>query len=195
LLREDWRTVLAADFRAMGLPATWRARYHLTNRIALLMRLMRKAEALQTQRGQVDRLRYLVARLRYERLAERVGVDVPLGVFGPGLSIAHRGNVVVNGGARVGRNCRVHPGVLIGAHNGKSPTVGDDVFIGPNVVILGDIRIGDGVVIAANAVVREDVPEGSLVHPVSSVVREGKGGRWTESGGRIGPNMAADNSL
>lgn len=41
--------------------------------------------------------------------------------------------------------------------------IGDDVYIGSNVVVLDGVRIGDGVVIAAGAVVNKDVPPFSVV--------------------------------
>jgi serine O-acetyltransferase len=84
--------------------------------------------------------------------------------FGPGLSIAHRGNIVVNGGARIGANCRIHVGVNIGTEAGKAdaaPTIGDNCYIGPGAKIFGPIMIGPNTVIGANAVVNKSYPEGN----------------------------------
>lgn len=41
---------------------------------------------------------------------------IPLNVFGPGLSIAHFGSIIVNGNAKVGENCRIQDSVTIGAN-------------------------------------------------------------------------------
>lgn len=41
--------------------------------------------------------------------------------------------------------------------------IGNNVFLGQNVVVLGGITIGDGAIIGANAVVTRDVPAGSVV--------------------------------
>lgn len=38
------------------------------------------------------------------------------------------------------------------------PTIGNDVWIGPNAVVVGGITIGDNVLIAANSFVNFDVP-------------------------------------
>lgn len=46
--------------------------------------------------------------------------------------------------------------------NVPPPVIGDDVWIGVNVVILRGVRIGDGAVIAAGAVVAKDVPENEI---------------------------------
>jgi serine O-acetyltransferase len=56
------------------------------------------------------------------------------------------------------------------------PTIEDNVWIGPNAVIVGAITIGKGARILAGAVVTSDVPSGSLVggNP-SSIIREDVG--------------------
>lgn len=48
--------------------------------------------------------------------------------------------------------------VNIGLKNGKAPTIGNNVYIGPGAKLFGGIRIGDNVVIGANAVVNCDFP-------------------------------------
>ena len=81
--------------------------------------------------------------------------SIPLNVFGPGLSIAHYGTIVVNGNAVIGKNCRIQESVTIGATNGssKAPKLGDNVFIGSGARIIGDINVADDIAIGANAVV------------------------------------------
>jgi len=44
-----------------------------------------------------------------------------------------------------------------------SVTIGNDVWIGVNAVILDDVKIGDGAVIAANSLVNNDVPPYAVV--------------------------------
>jgi len=44
-----------------------------------------------------------------------------------------------------------------------SVTIGNDVWIGANAVILDDVRIGDGAIIAAGAIVTGDVPPYTIV--------------------------------
>lgn len=45
----------------------------------------------------------------------------------------------------------------------KPVTIGNDVWMGANVVVLPGVTIGDNVVIAAGAVVTKDVPSNTLV--------------------------------
>lgn len=44
-----------------------------------------------------------------------------------------------------------------------SPTIEDDVTIGPNSCIIGNIKIGKGSIVGAGAVVVKDVPPYSVV--------------------------------
>ena len=48
--------------------------------------------------------------------------------------------------------------------------IGNNVWIGDKVTILGDVHIGDNVIVAANAVVTKDVPENSIVAGVPAKV-------------------------
>ncbi|MEO3404436.1 serine acetyltransferase [Mucilaginibacter sp. CAU 1740] len=87
--------------------------------------------------------------------------------IGPGFYIGHYGAVVINPKARIGKNCNVAHGVTIGAANrGKRkgyPTIGNNVWIGTNAVIVGNVNIGSDVFIAPNSFVTVDVPDHSMV--------------------------------
>ena len=52
----------------------------------------------------------------------------------------------------------------IGTTNGnkKAAKIGDNVYIGPGVKIVGDISIPDGTVIGANAVVNKSIYENGI---------------------------------
>ena len=93
---------------------------------------------------------------RLHKKGLQLGFSIPTNVFGPGLAIAHIGTIVVNRNAKIGKNCRIHEGVTIGA-NGlsvqKSASIGDNVFIGSGVKIIGEIVIADGISIGAGSVV------------------------------------------
>ncbi|WP_442858303.1 serine O-acetyltransferase [Arthrobacter sp. SLBN-83] len=154
----------------MGLPPKWRWRYHITQRIAVFIRLLRICEHYRSKTG-LGRLIYFVYRFRFERVSEALGFDIPLGTFAPGLSIAHRGPIIVNGNARVGRNCRIHPGVTIGAVRGQCPTIGDDVFIGPNVGIYGPINVGNGAVLGPSSLINFNVAEGQTTFGPRAVIK------------------------
>lgn len=108
------------------------------------------------------------------RLAVRLGVTIPKNVFGPGLCLVHRGTVVVNPDAHVGANCRIHPSTSIGDYNG-TPTLGDNVYIGPGAKLYGPITIGDNVAIGANAVVNTSFQSNCTVGGIPARVLSDKG--------------------
>lgn len=87
--------------------------------------------------------------------------------IGEGFYLGHWGAVVINPNAQIGTNCNMAQGVTIGQQNrGKNqgfPKIGNDVWIGPNAVIVGGITIGNNVLIAPNAYVNFDVPDNSVV--------------------------------
>ena len=75
--------------------------------------------------------------------------------------------VIINSSAKIGKNCNINQGVTIGAENRGNrkgvPTIGNDVWIGANSVIVGKINIGNNVLIAPLTYVNFDVPDNSIV--------------------------------
>lgn len=68
----------------------------------------------------------------------------------------HYGSVIVNGHAKIGKNCQFHGNNCVGNKgvlDEAAPRLGDNVEIGVGAKIIGDIYIADGVKIGANAVV------------------------------------------
>ncbi len=87
--------------------------------------------------------------------------------IGEGFYLGHWGTVVINPKTKIGKNCNIAQGVTIAqANRGKNegvPEIGDEVWIGPNAVIVGNIKIGNNVLIAPNAYLNTDVPSNSIV--------------------------------
>lgn len=87
--------------------------------------------------------------------------------IGEGFYLGHWGALVINPKTKIGKNCNIAQGVTIAqANRGKNagvPTIGDEVWIGPNAVIVGKITIGNNVLIAPNAYVNFDVPSNTVV--------------------------------
>lgn len=181
--RADLRFFLAADLAAQGLGLRWRWRYRIVQRVALHLWLLRRCEFWDLQRGPFARAMALLLLLRLHRLGERLGLDLPRHVFGPGLSIAHPGTIVVSPSARVGRNCRLHQGVTIGQVRNGFPVLGDDVWLASGAAVLGGVTLGDRVAVAANAVVVRDVPPGVTVGGVPARVISARGSQeWLRHG-------------
>lgn len=71
--------------------------------------------------------------------------------------------IFITAKARIGENVTIMQGVTIGKSNDKAPVIGDNVFIGANACVLGDIKVGNNVRIGAGAVVVKDVPDNTTV--------------------------------
>lgn len=84
-------------------------------------------------------------------------------VFDKGFVIMHPVGVVINSKVRGGIDITVESGVVIGDEKGKAPLLGNNIFIGAGAKIIGGITIGDNVKIGANAVVVKDVPSNVTV--------------------------------
>ncbi len=124
--------------------------------------LLRKCEYFHNTKCQgVKRILKYYHRFRFHNLAVKLNYSIPLNTFNKGLSIAHYGCIAVNGGAQIGKYCRIHEGVTIGATGGskKAATIGDHVFIGTGAKIIGDIQLEDNIVVGANAVVTKSFLE------------------------------------
>ncbi|MFD2098859.1 serine O-acetyltransferase [Flagellimonas iocasae] len=136
------------------------------NYIWKFQKRLRKLEYYRNcKKGIINKLYYFWLKSRHRKLALKLSFSIPENVFGPGLSIAHYGTIVVNSKARVGKNCRIHVCVNIGASGGiaKAPTLGDNVYIGPGAKIYGDISLGNNIAIAANSSVNKSILEDNIL--------------------------------
>jgi putative colanic acid biosynthesis acetyltransferase WcaB len=96
--------------------------------------------------------------------------------IGKGFSIYHGQGIVVNSEVIIGVNCVLRQNTTIGISNkgGKSPHIGNNVDIGANSVIIGDILIGNYVIIGAGSVVTKDIPCNSVFvgNPARSIYKK-----------------------
>jgi serine O-acetyltransferase len=85
--------------------------------------------------------------------------------IGDDFHIIHvEGSISIHPHVIIGKRCGIMHNVTIGTNmSAGAPHIGDDVFIGVNSTILGDIRIGDRVRIGANTAVCTNVPSDSIV--------------------------------
>ena len=107
-------------------------------------------------------------RFRYRRICEKHGIEIPRTTkIGRGLYIGHPYNITINPKAVLGDNINIHKGATIGQQNRGErkgvPTIGNNVWIGINAIIVGKINIGNDVLIAPNSYVNTDVPSHSIV--------------------------------
>lgn len=163
LSKQDYKHYLECDKRALGKN---RKRPRLIgDEIWQFQILMRKAEYYKNcSKTLIGKIYSQWLQFKYYKKRIKLGFSIPLNVFGPGLSIAHYGTIVVNGNAIVGKNCRIQESTTIGATNGseKAPKLGDNIFIGSGARIIGDIEIADDIAIGANAMVNKSFKTGGI---------------------------------
>ncbi|WP_461112057.1 serine acetyltransferase [Spirosoma jeollabukense] len=95
-----------------------------------------------------------------------VGIEIPCNTnIGKGLKVYHFPSIVINKKVVIGEFCTLRQSTTIGNkdENSNCPIIGNNVNIGANVCIIGDITIGDNVTIGAGSVVVKSVPPNSVV--------------------------------
>lgn len=124
--------------------------------IAKYIRLLRQEEYhANCQKSLYHTLMSWVALSRKNKLGNKLGFKIPRNCIGPGVTIYHHGQIIINESARIGADCRLHGGNCIG-NNGKNyaaPQIGDQLDLGFGACIIGDVILGNRVTVGANAVV------------------------------------------
>ncbi|WP_100611538.1 serine O-acetyltransferase [Confluentibacter lentus] len=166
--KQDYLYYLQEDKKALNITykPNWLKEIILPNYIWVFQKRLRKLEYLKNCRKDLwAKAYYVFLKIRFRKLGIRLGFSIPENVFGPGLSIAHYGTIVVNSKAKVGKNCRIHVCTNIGASGGnpKVPIIGDNVYIAPGVKIYGDIEIGNNIAIAPNSSVNKTFLEPNVL--------------------------------
>ena len=82
--------------------------------------------------------------------------------IGYGMWIAHPYSTVLNAES-IGNNFKCIHCTTIGMAGNDRPVIGNNVSIGCNACIIGDVHIGNNVIIGAGSVVVKDVPDNCIV--------------------------------
>jgi len=117
----------------------------------------------------------LLYKTLYKFIQVITGIELPCEVtVGKNFRIDHFGGIIISGFASFGDNCVIRDGVTVGLRrvdDPVAPQIGNNVDIGTGAKVLGGITIGDNVVIGANAVVLEDVPSNSIAVGVPARIK------------------------
>ncbi len=138
---------------------------------------------------------HLLAKIISQLIRFFTGIEIHPGAkIGKNLFIDHGMGVVIGETSEIGNNVTIYHAVTLGGispsidserqrHEKRHPTIGDDVVIGSGAQIIGPIKVGHGSRIAANAVVVNDVPEGStMVGVPAKVIKSGNKGNFRPYG-------------
>ena len=94
----------------------------------------------------------------------KYGLQIPYTTkIGYGFYIGHGVGIVINGGTSIGNNVNISQFVSIGTNEHTPATIGDNVYIGPNVCIVEDVKVGSNVIIGAGSIVVKDIHKNSTV--------------------------------
>ena len=78
--------------------------------------------------------------------------------------------MVINSSAIIGNNVSISQFTSIGSSKGKAATIGDCVYIGPNVSIVENVEIGNYCTIGAGSVLVKNIPDNSTAVGVPAKV-------------------------
>jgi len=130
------------------------------------VKLLRKTEYFyNNRRNPLFAIMYLLYRRRKNNLGLKLGIEIFENCFDKGLCIYHAGNIVVNGSAKIGKDCKLHGANCIGNSGVRldNPVIGDNVRLGVGAKIIGGIELADNTTIAAGAVVVHSFSETDTV--------------------------------
>ncbi|MFV4887936.1 serine acetyltransferase [Acinetobacter baumannii] len=104
------------------------------------------------------------ARIVLARKTFKTGIDINYKAkIGYGLYIGHGGPLIINGSAIIGNNCNFSQFTTIGSLSNNAAIIEDNVYIGPQVCILENVRIGTGAMIGAGSIVTKNVEKNKVV--------------------------------
>lgn len=114
---------------------------------------------------------YPVARYMHWHLSRRYGIQIPYNTkIGYGLYIGHGVGIIIHPKTIIGNNCNISQFLTIGSNKNMPAIIGDNVYIGPSVCIVENVKIGDNVSIGAGSVVTKDVPDSATIVGVPAKV-------------------------
>lgn len=167
-IAEIWKDIGSmANFRGGVIKCTVNALFVKNHRLAFQFWL----RLLSMKPGP---LLWLVAKVMYRKISTKYGLQIPPQTsIGEGLYIGHGIGVVIHKKTIIGRNCNIMQFVTIGSNKNTPAVIGDNVWIGPGVCIVEDVKIGNNVKIGAGSVVIKDIPDGATAvgNPNRNIVR------------------------
>jgi len=163
-IKEDWH-VHARDWTKPGFRAVAVQRFGVW-RMTIQPKLLRAPFSI-------------LYRALYRHVRNVYGIDLPYTVkLGRRVVIEYQGAIVIHGDSCIGDDCIIRQGVTLGNRHlerrFEAPKLGARVNVGAGAKILGNLTIGDDVNIAANAVVLSDIPSGQTAVGIPAKIIKSK---------------------
>lgn len=96
----------------------------------------------------------IINEFRFKRLGIKLGFSIARDVFDYGLVIPHYGTIVVGSGNKIGRYTVLHTGTCITTGNKE---IGDGFYLSTGAKVLNDVKLGDNISVGVNAVVNGNI--------------------------------------
>ncbi|MDD6323441.1 MAG: serine acetyltransferase [Bacilli bacterium] len=112
--------------------------------------------------------RFFLAKYFMEKGKQKTGIEIHPGAsIGKRLFIDHGFGVVIGETSIIGNDVTIYHGVTLGAtgkEKGKRhPNIGNNVVIGCDTKILGNINVGNNVKIGAGSIILKDIPDNKTI--------------------------------
>ena len=134
------------------------------------LKTLRKLEFYTNKKKSIgDYLIYCWLFFRFRRLRIKTGIQLNVNTIGKGLYIPHFAGGIYANCLRMGDNCIITSGCVLGDKGGTNPgkpVIGDNVEIAVGAKVIGNVIVGNNVTIAPNSVVIKDVPDNAVVSGV-----------------------------
>lgn len=90
-------------------------------------------------------IKYILSIRKMNKLGRRLGIETGENVFDENVKIYHTNGIVINGNAKIGKNCRLYGNNCIGNNgkNNKTPIIGDNVRICVGAKVIRGCKIGE----------------------------------------------------
>lgn len=123
------------------------------------------------------KIQKLFRMIKHLKMCRKYGCVIPPNVLGCGARIDHLNDIIINPKAKLGNNCILFQGITIGDHgknNSGCAQIGNNVFIGAGVSIIGNVTIGNNVFIGAGSVVTHNIQDNTTVvgNPAKALIKK-----------------------
>lgn len=92
--------------------------------------------------------------------------DIVLSKLPKSTKIAHPLGIVIHSDVKMGENCYLQQGLVLGQRSSEDPrvpTIGNNVIFGAHTIVIGGVRIGNNVKTGAGSIILKDVPDNTTV--------------------------------
>ena len=112
--KKELKEFIKSDFSAMEIKNNFLSRC-LSEVVCFIIHL-RKTEYYNNCKGFFHKFLKKYHSFKKNKIGVRLGFDIPINVFDKGLNIHHYGCIAVNGNSKIGKNCSIQQGVVIGSN-------------------------------------------------------------------------------